>query len=277
MESVTYWTESLQEQPMPTTPASHDSGAMTAIKQTAGSQVGLPLLLLSIALLASACDVPRFQGPQVQAPPEGFLRKSDVLQDRRMFPDRPTIHFDAWIETEWGEFTGIYINGHAGTTTLEEVVEARAWAMENPPDHPMAYGDIETVSIDGRTGWAWMEMWRENGLHEVRYHAAVPYDTITYTVDFTTGDPKFKIRPDSIRTIVSSFAVGRTEWKWRLLALSTVVGVLVLRAGWSKLQRRYENVRHMTLAKIPVENAAGAVQDDPLQSPAGLPEVDGTE
>ena len=77
---------------------------------------------------------------------------------------------------------------------------------------------------------------------------------------------------------MSSFAVGRTEWNWRLLALSTVFGVLVLRAGWSKLQRRpYENLRHMTLAKISVEDAEEAVQDDPLQSPAGLPEVNGTE
>ena len=97
-----------------------------------------------------------------------------------MFPDRPTIHFDAWIETEWGEFTGIYINGHEGSTTLEEVVAAREWSMDNPPDHPMDYGNIETVHIDGRTGWAWMEMWRENGLHEVRYHVAIPYDTVTY-------------------------------------------------------------------------------------------------
>ena len=84
---------------MPTTSASHDSGAMTAIKQAggSGSQVGLLPLLLMIALLAGACDVPRFQGPQVQAPPDGFLRKSDVAQDRRMFPNRPTIHFDAWV------------------------------------------------------------------------------------------------------------------------------------------------------------------------------------
>ena len=106
-------------------------------------------------------------------------------------------------------------------------MEARARAMENPPAHPMAYGDIETVSIDGRTGWAWMEVWRENGLHEVRYHVAVPYDTITYTVDFTTGDPKFKIRPD--------------------------------------------------LGQDPRGECRRRRQDDPLQSPAGLPEVDGTE
>ena len=63
---------------MPTTQVSHDSAAMNVMKRTAGSQVGVTLLLLSITLLASACDVPRFQGPQVQAPPEGFLRKSDV-------------------------------------------------------------------------------------------------------------------------------------------------------------------------------------------------------
>ena len=55
---------------MATTSASHDSSAMTAMEQTAGSRVGLPHLLLAITLLASACDVPRFEGPQLQAPPE---------------------------------------------------------------------------------------------------------------------------------------------------------------------------------------------------------------
>ncbi len=263
---------------MPTTSASHDSGATTAIEQTAGRRVGLPHLLLSIVVLASGCDMPRYQGPQVQAPPVGFLRKADVGQDRRMFPNRPTIHFDAWIRAQWGDFSGIYINGHVGTTTREDVVEARTWAIENPLGHPRAAGDIETVSIDGRTGWAWMEMWQDNGLQEVRYHVAVPYDTITFTVDFTTSDPKFKSRPDSIRTIVSSFAVGRTEWNRRALALSAVLGVLVLMAGWSKLQGGpYENMRHITLRNFSVEDADGGAQDDPVQSPADLPEVDGTE
>ena len=263
---------------MPPTSASHDSGAMTPVEQTAGPPIGLHHLLLPIVLLASACDAPRFQGPQIQAPPEGFLRKSDVAQDRRMFPERPTIHFDAWIEAVWSDFTGIYINGHAGTTTLEEVEEARAWAMENPLDHPLASGDIETVSIDGRTGWAWMDIWRDNGLHEVRYHVAIPYDTVTFTVDFTTSDPMFKSRPDSIRTIVSSFAVGRTEWNRRLFAPSAMLGVLLLMAGWSRLQRRpYENMEHMTLGKFSLEDADGSVQEDPVQSPADLPEVDPAE
>ena len=184
-----------------------------------------------------------------------------------MFPDRPTIHFDAWIETEWGEFTGIYINGHAGTTTLDEVIAARTWAMENPPDHPMAYGDIETMEIDGRTAWAWMEMWRDNGLHEVRYHAAVPYDSVTYTIDFMTGDPRFKPRPDSIRAIVASFAVGRIEWNWTLVALSTVLTALLLKSIWSKLQRRpYQDMR-MNLVQFATEDLEGATADESLQSP----------
>ena len=102
---------------MSMTSASHDSGAKTAKEQRPGPRVGLLHLMLPIVLLAGGCDMPRFQGPQIQGPPEGCLRKSDVGQDRRMFPDRPSISFDAWIEAQWGEFSGIYINGHAGTTT----------------------------------------------------------------------------------------------------------------------------------------------------------------
>ena len=113
---------------MTTTSAPHDSGATIAVEQTAGPRVGLPHLLLSIVLLASGCDMPRFQGPQIQAPPNGFLKKSDVGQDRRMFPNRSSIYFDGWVEAQWGEFSGIYINGHAGTTTQRDVVEARDWS-----------------------------------------------------------------------------------------------------------------------------------------------------
>lgn len=235
------------------------------------------LLLFAGSLLATGCEVPQFRGPQVQAPPSGFIKKADVLQSgSRMFPDRPTIHFDAWIETEWGEFTGIYINGHEGSTTLEEVVAAREWSMDNPTDHPMDYGNIETVHIDGRTGWAWMEMWRENGLHEVRYHVAIPYDTVTYAIDFFTGDPRFKARPDSIRAIVATFAVGRVEWNWTLLTISTVLGALLLRSGWSKLTRRpYEHLRDMQLVELPVKDGEDAPAEGQIQPPPDLPEIDG--
>jgi len=261
---------------MPKTSTSPDSGSST-IQRSRPSGIPLPCLLLSIPLMTGACEVPRFQGPQIQAPPTGFLRRPDVLQSvPRMFPERPNIHFDAWIEAQWGEFSGMYINAHEGTTTLDEVVAARAWSMENPPDHPMDYGNVEPVEIDGRAGWAWMEMWRDNGLHEVRYHAAIPYDTVTYTVDFTTGDPKFKARPDSIRAIVASFAVGRTQWNWTLVTLATILGALVLKSGWSRLQRGpYDGSRHMTLAKIPVEDVDGSTSGESPGSPDATREVDG--
>lgn len=263
---------------MSMTSASHDSDATTDPEQTAGPRVALPHLLLLIGLLASGCDMPRYQGPQLQTPPDGFLRKADVGQDRRMFPDRPSIFFDAWIESKWGEFSGIYINGHSGTTTRQDVGEARASAIRNPIKHPWDVGEIETVTIDGRRGWAWMEMWFENGLREVRYHVAVPYDSITYTVDFTTFDPAYKSRPDSIRAIVSSFAVGRTEWNLPALVLSVVGGVLVLLVGWAKLHGTpYEDMGEMTLRQFSLEDAGGDGQDDPVQSQADPPKVDPTE
>jgi hypothetical protein len=234
-----------------------------------------PLLLAALVLIVG-CEVPQFRGPQVQSPPGGFIKKSDVSQfGPRTFPERATVHFDAWIETEFGKFTGIYINGHDGSTTLEEVVAARTWSMENPPDHPMDYGDIETVEIDGRTAWAWMEIWRDNGLHEVRYHATVPYDTVTYTIDFTTGDPTYKARPDSIRAIVASFAIGRIEWNWPLLTISIILTALLLNSVWSKIKRRpYDNMRHMTLVQLPVEDSEAQDGAD-AQPEAGPSETDG--
>ena len=241
-------------------------------------RLGISLLLAAL-IGTVGCEVPQFLGPQIQSPPDRFINKSDVAQlGPRTFPERPTVHFDAWIQTNFGEFTGIYINGHEGPMTLEEVIAARTWSMENPPDHPMNYGEIETLTIDGQTAWAWMEMWREGGLHEVRYHATVPYDTVTYTVDFTTGDPRYKARPDSIRAIVASFAVGRIKWNWTLLTISTLLTALLLKSIWSKLQGRpYDNMRHMKLVQLPVKDPddSQAPNEDGTPHRSGPTETDG--
>lgn len=62
---------------MPTTSVSHDCDATTDLEQTTGPRVALPHLLLPIVLLATACDMPRYQGPQLQrwAEPSGTCKR----------------------------------------------------------------------------------------------------------------------------------------------------------------------------------------------------------
>ena len=80
--------------------------------------------------------------------------------------------------------------------------------MNVPTPHKISYGDLEEGRVDGQTAWAWMEVWRDNGLHEVAYRSVIPYDSVTYVVDFVTDALKFMSRPDSMRAIVSTFAIG---------------------------------------------------------------------
>ncbi len=234
-----------------------------------------PTLLAAVATLGAAgCDIPEFEGPQIQSPPPAFTLNPAASEQRPMFPDLRVVHHDAWVEASWGDFSGIYINGHPGVLESGEVEAARQAAMAAAFGQRAEFGEIESLQVDGRTAWGWGEEWRlENGgLQYVVFRAAIPYDTITYAVDFITGDPGLKIRPDSLRTIVASFAVGRTTWNVPLLLLSA--GVILLLAGTARSRAEARAARHarIPLPKIPKKAPADAEPKDGAPSPPPGPE-----
>ena len=67
------------------------------------------LIVLALLLGVGACDVPAFEGPRIQSPPPAFYMQPDAYQNRRMFPDLETVSHEAWVETSWGFFSGIYV------------------------------------------------------------------------------------------------------------------------------------------------------------------------
>jgi len=211
------------------------------------------LAILVLALAPSGCKIPRFQGPQIQSPPPAFSIKDGVAQDRRMFPDRDLVFHTAWIESSWGNFSGIYINGHPGVIGPDEVEAARAAAIEAVHDQLVKFGDLEATTVDGRTAWGWGEEWRlpDGGLRYMVFRTAIPYDTVTYTVEFVTGDPGLKIRPDSLRTIAASFAIGRTEWNIPLIVICLGALALLVSRVRARDRARVERARHVTLVHVP--------------------------
>ena len=215
--------------------------------------------LVAFALLVAACRVPEFQGPQIQEPPPAFTMNASTYQERRMFPGRDVVHHDAWVEASWGNFSGIYINGHPGAIARSDVVAAREEAIQAATGRRAEFGEIEEILLDGRTGWGWGENWREDngGLEFVVFRAAVPYDTISYAIDFLTGDPSLKSRPDSLRTVVASFAVGRTTVNVPLLAIGAGATLLLLSMHRKRARARTEATRRMTLIKMPVKDEEG--------------------
>jgi hypothetical protein len=258
---------------------------MTTSRPHVASWAGAPALVL---LVAGACTIPEFQGPQIQNPPPAFTMNASTYQDRRMFPERDIVHHDAWVEASWGNFSGIYINGHAGALGPAEVEAAREAAVQAAAGALAEFGEVEELEVDGRTAYGWGENWRldNGGLEYVVFRAAVSYDTVSYAIDFMTGDPGLKNRPDSLRTVVASFAVGETTWNLRLMALGAGGALLLLAVARARARARSEAARRIRLVQVPKKQGAEAMDSDTVagaiarkleeQSRSAGPEGDGT-
>jgi hypothetical protein len=182
----------------------------------------------------------------------------EAAEERPMFPDRAVLYHDAWVEASWGNFSGIYINGHPGVLGSDEVDAARRQAMAATAGQRVTYGELESLQVDGRTAWGWGETWtlENGGLQYVVFRAAVPYDTITYSISFLTGEPGLKSRPDSLRTIVASFAVGRTTLNWPVILIASGVVLFLLSFWRRRAKARAERHSRVPLAKLPKKDAA---------------------
>lgn len=245
---------------------------MTSPRSDMPRAARLPFLVAIATLGAAGCDVPEFKGPQIQSPPPAFTMNPEASEQRPMFPDLPILHHDAWVEASGGNFSGIYINGHPGVLGSVEVEAARQAATAEAFGQNAEFGEIESLQVDGRTAWGWGESWRlpNGGLQYVVFRAAIPYDTITYAVDFIAGDPGLKIRPDSLRTIVASFAVGRIRWNVPLLLVAA--GAVLVLVGFARSRARARAERHarIPLAKI-TRKEAGTPAPNGAAPAAGTP------
>ena len=193
------------------------------------------IVCLVIALAASACETPRYPGPMVQGLPRGFIGEPEAGHQRELFSDR-ILERDAYVVTAATDFSGIYIRKLRGGTTRADVVAEQAEARTTRADPDVSYGPIEDLRIDDRPAWGWMEETRDaGGLQFMDYRAVVDYDSVSYAIEFITGDPWWKIRPDSMRAVTQSFAIGRVKWNVGLLAGGAVVGIILLRLVWGRI------------------------------------------
>jgi hypothetical protein len=263
---------------MPLRPRSRPGGR--PVSRTLGTPPSLlaPTLLAAL-VLASGCDVPRFEGAQIQRPPPGFTLQPESTLERRIFPDRTVAAHQTWVRSHWGDFSGIYIQAHRGATTREEVESAWQASLTSPGvrwDEEREVGGLERLTIDGRDATGWLETVRgpAGGIAWVSYRAVIPYDTVSYAVEFLSGDPTFKSHPDSLRTIVASFAVGRVRFHLPLILLASG-GLLFLLSRWqSRSRERDLRARAMVLPRI--ERPAGA-GDAEEAAPVARPTAPGAQ
>ena len=189
----------------------------------------------------------------VQALPGGFIREPTAGQDHDIFPNRESLMRDAYVVFADSDFSGIYIRKHPGGTTRAQVDEARseAEAVEGP--NGVRYLEVEDLRVDGNVAWGWIEERHDDkGLQSVEYRAVIPYsDSVTYTVEFTSGKYNWLTRPDSMRFIVTSFEVGKIEWDYPLIGLLTVGALLLLSFAWGKVKPDNQS-RNYELHQVPL-------------------------
>jgi len=224
-----------------------------------------------VTLLSSAgCTVPNFEGPQIQEPPIGFLLQAESVQQRRMFPELETTFHTTWVHTDISGVSVIYVDGHSGVLDVNDVTEALAGAMSAATDRDRLFSNIEVVTIDDRRGWGWSERVEsvQRGLVDVAYKAVIPYDTITYAIEFVSGEPSWKgAAPDTLRAVISTFAVGRTTWNVPLLAIMLGGGLFGISALRSRSQKRAQQLRGINLVSIKKEEDEEAASTDPPAAP----------
>jgi hypothetical protein len=210
----------------------------------------------TVALIVLAgCELPNFKGPQIQDPPQGFLKQPDVYMQRRMFPELEVVHHDGWVSTAFGHVSKIVINGHPGVLTRADVASAQDGARAAAV-HPVTFGSIMQYTIDDRPAWGWSDRLEtpEKGLEWIAFHVIIPYDTITYAIDLDSGDPYFKGVPDTLVTIAHTFAVGKTTWNIPVLVFLGLAVVFLVSFLRKRAERRQERLQSIHFVKIEKED-----------------------
>ena len=228
----------------------------------------LPLVLVG---LTTACELPRFEGPQIQEPPIGFLLQEDSYLQRPMFPDREVSFHTAWVHTDLGGVSVIYLNGHAGSTTLDDVIAAQQGVQAAATDRDRRFGPVEALTIDGRDAWGWEERVESTtrGLVDVAYRAVIPYDTITFAIEFESGEPKWKAgSPDSLRAVVGSFGIGRTTYNIPLIAIGAGALLLLLNVARTRAKERDQRLRSINLVQVPKDEETEEGESDGAAAPS---------
>lgn len=227
-------------------------------------------VLVALTLPSVGCQVPRFEGPEIQEPPPNFQRQPDNETVWPVFPEHEVSYHSGWVHTDLGGVSIIYIDEYPVVFGMEEIVAARAAAEATEPDRDAIYGELEALTIDGRDAWGWYRRVESprRGLDQVTYTAIVPYDSVSYALRFDSGEPSLKrAAPDTLRAVLSTFGIGRTTYDLPLIAIAfgaMLLFVSLLRARSKERAARLRSINLVTIereAEDEEEAAAGAQEE----------------
>ena len=188
-----------------------------------------------------------------------------------MFPAWEAVHYDVWVYAEWGEVSTIHINGYPGTLMRADVQTALEDAIASVTD-PVTFSGVQEMTIDGQTAWGWAErLLTDEGLIWIAYRVAIPYDTITYTLDLLSGDPALKGKPDTLLAIASTFAIGKVVWDIPLILGIGAVLIILISTARRRARQKAIRLQSITLKKVEIKKEEGekegAKTDDDPETP----------
>ncbi len=167
------------------------------------------LLVVGLMLSAGAsCSGPKREGPQVQDVPEGFIWDANASKARNIFPDERMVRQGAWTTMAIGDEdnSSIYITTYRGASDRYAIADAREDQVRRYGNH-VDFGPLEELEIDGRDAYGWLETQHYKGeLSSYQYKAVVPYDTLSYAVEYYSSHQRF-MDPEAMRVLVTSFIV----------------------------------------------------------------------
>jgi len=193
------------------------------------ARIATHLALLAGLALFLSCDttLEKREGPMIPSPPAGFAYDPNATAARLVYPDRAKLSQRAYA-TMGEPYSSIYITEFAGTSAREDAEAARRDLAKRYPAGT-EYGALETLTIDGRAAWGWLETSTyQNRISSYEFKAIVPYDEITYSVEFDSNQPG-RMGPDYLREVVGTFKVNR-KGRFNPVQIIVLAGILV--AGW---------------------------------------------
>jgi len=204
-----------------------------------GRQGWIPQVAIAVVLVmggVGACAKPSIPGLQLRAVPAGFLYTANTDAGRNAFPEREMLSRGVWygdIESFQPQ-SEIFVTRYAGGIMLDEARAARE-AQAGTYGHPASidYGAVAAVTIDGRPGYAWLETRYDEhrAVRSLSYSAVIPYDSVSYALEFSTSAPA-RLVPDSLTRVVQSWGAGKTVVLWGVIKVvaAVLIGLAALLA-----------------------------------------------
>lgn len=197
-------------------------------------------VLLLLAFAAGGCTVSNVDGPQLRDVPTGFGFDETASSSRRVFDDRAPLSRRGYFFRSDGGNASILMT-ELGRVIEEDEVESTYERLEEEWERSGAvFSQLESLTVDDRDAWGWFQRLGRSR----RFVLVVPYDDVTFVIDFYSSVRGEQDEEFMRRHAMSFGRDPRHEGRQSaLFGLGSVVAAGLLLAWWFRRQRQYRRRR----------------------------------